>query len=234
MNQPYRYLFFDLDRTLWDFNTNSAETLRELFETRRLGERVPSFHDFLTTWNHHNETLWNALRDGTISKATLRTERFEASLQAFGIDDPALADALNTEYLRICPMKTGLMEGACETLDYLRSRSYKLYILSNGFTRIQKIKMASSNLDPYFEKLFTSEWAGCSKPKPGIFRRAFSSVNATKKLSLMIGDDPMADILGARNFGVDQVWYNPTEKEQVIPPTHEITRLTDLRDKLGL
>ncbi|MGE4568131.1 MAG: YjjG family noncanonical pyrimidine nucleotidase [Bacteroidales bacterium] len=234
MNPRYRFLFFDLDRTLWDFQANSEETLNELFHARQLEREIGSFRNFADTWNQHNERLWRALQKGEITKAELRTQRFEATLQAFGIENPLLAAELNSAYLRICPEKTTLLDGALETLNYLKSKSYKLYILSNGFTRIQKIKVAASQLEPYFDQLFTSEWAGCSKPKPGIFRKAFSSVNASKKWSLMIGDDQTTDILGAQNFGIDQVWFNPSGKESVTSPTYEIARLTDLRDKLGL
>lgn len=234
MNARYRYLFFDLDRTLWDFQTNSEETLREIFYSRQLERRTGGFADFYDTWNHHNERLWGALQKGEITKEALRIQRFEETLRAFGIDDPQLATNLNADYLRICPAKTALLDGALETLDYLKSNSYKLYILSNGFTRIQKMKLAASQLEPYFDMLFTSEWAGCSKPKPGIFRKAFSYVNATKKMSLMIGDDQKADILGAQQFGIDQVWFNPSGKERVTTPTYEISRLADLREKLGL
>ena len=36
--KKYRHLFFDLDNTLWDFASNSAETLAELYSKYKLQE----------------------------------------------------------------------------------------------------------------------------------------------------------------------------------------------------
>ena len=44
----YRHLFFDLDRTLWDFETNSYQTLTELAHSYRLADRgVDSIDNFI-------------------------------------------------------------------------------------------------------------------------------------------------------------------------------------------
>ena len=56
----YKHLFFDLDHTLWDFDTNAKHALTDLFEEFELHQRVtPVFNDFYTKYLVHNEILWD-------------------------------------------------------------------------------------------------------------------------------------------------------------------------------
>jgi len=64
-------------------------------------------------------------------------------------------------------------------------------------------------LAKYFKKVFVSEVIGAQKPKRAIFEYALKSMNARKMNSLMIGDSWEADILGAMQFGIDQIYYSP-------------------------
>jgi putative hydrolase of the HAD superfamily len=107
-----------------------------------------------------------------------------------------------------------------------------LYVLTNGFTQIQELKMESSGLNVYFEKMFTSENTRSYKPKRSIFEYAVKSVNARKVESLMIGDDLEADIIGAREFGMDQVFFNPAKMAHNESVTYEISDLLALKNIL--
>ena len=48
----------------------------------------------------------------------------------------------------------------------------------------------------------------------------------------MIGDDLEADILGAKKFGLDQVYFNPEKKDHQEEITHEIFSLKELQEIL--
>ena len=89
--------------------------------------------------------------------------------------------------------------------------------------------MKNCGLDKYFKSLTTSEKVGHNKPRPEIFHQALSSVHARKKESVMIGDDLEVDILGARRFGIDQVFLNRDNiiHEDIV--THEIKALNELQ-----
>ena len=63
---------------------------------------------------------------------------------------------------------------------------------------------------------------GYQKPDRRFFEYAIKSVHAHKAESLMIGDDPEADILGAAHAGIDQVFFNPAGNPCAIQPTWEI------------
>ena len=97
---------------------------------------------------------------------------------------------------------------------------------------MQFTKLKNSELDKYFTKIFTSEDAGAQKPNSKIFENAIKSANARKKESIMIGDDLEADILGAKKYGLDQIYFNPNNKDHQEEITHEITSLKELQEIL--
>ncbi|MFP4061067.1 MAG: YjjG family noncanonical pyrimidine nucleotidase [Bacteroidales bacterium] len=231
MYKRYRYIYFDLDRTLWDFEANSVAAFRDILERRSITGRFGSVEAFSERYKYHNEILWDLYRRGEMTKMKLRTERFVLTLADFNITDALLAEELGNEYIKLAPYKTHLIPNAKEIVEYLHDK-YELFILTNGFNEVQFIKMKESGLVKYFRKIITSENARAQKPKKEIFTFAITSVNARKAESIMIGDDLEIDILGARNAGIDQVYYNPAGFIHDENITHEIKDLLELKSIL--
>lgn len=229
--KTYHHLFFDLDRTLWDFEKNSVEAFKIIFEKHGLNTIFPSFDGFITTYKAHNQRLWDLYKVGQIRKDELRNERFLLTLKDFGVDNPSLAIKMGDDYVALSPQQKILFPNTIETLEYLVPK-YKMYIITNGFVEVQYKKLKICKLEPYFERVITSEEAKASKPSPEIFHFALSSANAKKKESLMIGDDLENDILGAKNYGIDQVFFNPNSELHSENVTFEIKDLKALRSFL--
>lgn len=224
---PYKHLFFDLDRTLYDFDKNNLQTLRHLFENYEL-QRIGSskFEDFFSAYKKINAGLWEQYKRKEITKAFLNYSRFHETLSLFGINN-GLSEKLASDYIRLSPLQTALVEGTMETLDYLMPK-YKLHIITNGFEEIQFKKIRRCGLEPYFEHIVTSEAAGAQKPHQDIFRHAFKQTGALPSESLIIGDDPESDILGGRHAGMDQVWLSRPGEVCEPAPTYTISNLTSL------
>lgn len=224
----YKHLFFDLDRTLWDFDKSSMETFTDIFENRKLKdlgiESVEIFHD---VYEVHNNKLWDLYRNGGIAKEVLRGRRFYLTLKDFGIDDPELAEAIGMDYVTQSPLKVNLFPAVLETLEYLYPK-YKLHIITNGFQEVQDVKMEASGLMGYFDTVVTSEEAGIKKPNEEIFYYALRKAGAEASESLMIGDDPDVDILGAKKVGIDQVLFDPNAKFVINSATYYVTCLNEL------
>jgi putative hydrolase of the HAD superfamily len=227
----YTHIFFDLDRTLWDFNKNSSDTLFEIIDHFSLSEQVKDAEAFIVSFHHINEQLWDDYRKGKIKKYNLRLERFRRLLARYEIEDIEVAEKMSSYYLNHCPLKGALIKNSKEILRYLAPK-YKLYILSNGFYDVQMTKMINSGISRYFKKLFTSDRIGYSKPKAGIFEYAIRSENVKKEETLVIGDDITNDILGAKNVHIDQVLYNPQKLQIDVIPTYEIDDLLQLKNFL--
>lgn len=224
----YGHLFFDLDHTLWDFRTNSRETLSELIVAHGLLDRgIASAEDFIAVYEEINRSLWSQLSTGRMPKDVLRVLRFRTALQHFGIADGRLPGLLSEEYLEHCPRKSALMPGAAELLDELSGR-YRLHIITNGFEETQAVKLRSSGLHGLFDVVLTSERAGAAKPHAAIFDEALRRSGAAAEESLMIGDNVDADMQGARNAGWDHAHYT-AETEPDLLATYRIAHLSELR-----
>ncbi|MCG9909655.1 MAG: YjjG family noncanonical pyrimidine nucleotidase [Flavobacteriales bacterium] len=207
-----RHIFFDLDKTLWDFEKNSSEALSEIFERHRLENFNIRKEDFIEVYIKKNEYCWDLYRKNQIQKTELRFTRFLMALNEFGINNQALAEALGDDYIHSAPYKTHLIPGAKEVLEYL-SPKYTLHIITNGFEEVQHIKLEKCGIEKYFKTVTTSEKAGCKKPDAGIFKFALACGNAYAYESLMIGDDPVVDVEGARLVGMKAIHFNQ-EREQ--------------------
>lgn len=228
----YRSILFDLDHTLWDYETNSTETLQELFHEHNLREvGVPSVNDFLKTFATVNTHLWTLYDTGQIDRDVIRYERFHKIMLEMGIDNYDLSLMLSDEYVDKSPKKSTLMPNAIETLDYLHPR-YPMTIVTNGFDEIQSTKLDSSGITSYFKSIVTSARAGHKKPAKEIFEFAMAESGFESHETLMIGDNLLTDIGGARNASLDTVYYNPNKIPHKEQTRYEIHDLKELRDIL--
>lgn len=225
----YNHLFFDLDRTLWDFDNNSRDALLEIIDAMKLAERgVTDADAFISRYKLINEHYWGLYREHKIDKETLRDIRFRKALESFGVFDESLASKMAGSYIAISPLKTKLLPGTLEVLAYL-CENYALHIITNGFEEVQHIKMNHSGLQPFFRNVITSEGAGFKKPSAEIFHFALAQSGAKARESVMIGDDFFADIIGAKSVGMTQVFLNLDNLQHDEDITHEINRITDLK-----
>ena len=227
----YKHLLFDLDHTLWDFQTNSLLTLRELFDELKLNEYFGDFDTFYSLYEDNNLSLWADYRKGLISKKELNFQRFYYPFKVSGYNEPDLAKKYGDEFVRRSPLKKELMPGAIEILEYLKPK-YELHIITNGFKEVQDVKLKVSGLGKYFDRIFISELIGVQKPDVYFFEYAVRSLNTAKKDCLVIGDSYEADILGAKNSGLDYVYYNVNNEKHDDHFMYEIHSLIELKNIL--
>ena len=228
MAKAYKHLFFDLDHTLWDFDKNSELTLHQLYDEYDLKAMgIEEFDSFHTSYNHHNDRLWERFRNGYMKREELRWKRFWLALLDFRITDTALAHEISSAYLEILPTQTLLIPHAKEVLEHCKGR-YPMHMITNGFETTQRLKMQFSGIASYFSELITSEKSNSMKPNPSIFDYALKATGASAEHSIMIGDAIDIDILGAINAGWDTAYYNPQKLAHDRKPTYEVQGLNEL------
>lgn len=226
--RSYKCIFFDLDHTLWDYEGNARETLLELHTFYRLHEMQIAFDDFHQQFKQINFELWEQYDRGLIDNEVIRTQRFRKVLNHFSVIDEKLNAALSHEYLYGCPKKSNLVPHAKEALDYL-SRHYKMTVVTNGFEEIQTVKILSGNITHYFDHVITSQKAGYKKPAREIFDYALALNGLACHEVIMIGDNLLTDIAGAKNAGIATVFYNPGAVKHSERVSHEIRCLSELQ-----
>jgi len=227
----YKHLFFDLDHTIWDFATNEKSTLRQLFDAYQLNRFFTDFEDFFERYKPINLGLWVQYRNGEIRKKELNTGRFHNTFCTVGFNNLEVAEKFANDFVTYNPMQTALMPHTIEVLDYLKPR-YQMHIITNGFKETQYVKIEQSGLKPYFHKIFISEEIGHQKPKVAFFEYAIKSCNARKTESLIIGDSLEADIQGAKDFGLDHIYFNPAQTPHNEKVFKEISSLLELKQML--
>mgnify|MGYP000083920380 CR=1 FL=1 len=227
-HKKYQHIFFDLDHTIWDFDKNAAIVLKRLFEDCSSALSHISFIDFFNSYVHHNDQLWGLYREDGINQADLRSGRFKLSLADFGVTREDVIDYFTIEYPKQAPLQTHLFPYSMEVLNYLSSK-YELHLITNGFEEVQHIKLNNCGLTDYFKTVTTSQNAGVKKPNPKIFEYALQSANAAKVSSIMIGDSIESDCLGAKNVGLDQIYFNPKKMDCKHTFTAQIYCLSELK-----
>ena len=211
----YKSIFIDLDDTLWDTYPNNKECLEELYTDYHFNRYYASFEAFFDIYMPHNLDLWAKYRSGEIDRQTLILDRFLYVLRPLGIEDKKTVLSVNNDFLQRTTTKT------------------RLFILSNGFREVQFKKLSNAGLAPYFERMILSEDANIQKPHKGIFDFALKNTNSRRSESLMIGDSWEADIIGAYQSKIDQIWLNPEGLPAVgFIPTYTVRSLDEIRSIL--
>ncbi len=226
----YKHLFFDLDHTLWDFDANAKETLTEVYALFELEQKgVVPFEDFYKLYKIHNEILWDRYHKGFVTGEELKWKRMWRTLLEFKIGDEPLAKEMSEKFLGILPTKKLLFPNTIEVLDYLLDKNYQLHLITNGFENTQWKKLNNSGLNIYFTHVVTSEGSNSIKPHKEIFDYALNKAGAELHHSIMLGDNLDADIQGAINAGMDNIFVNHLHTTTTLQPTYTITDLSELK-----
>jgi len=228
----YKFLLFDLDHTLLDFDTAEDIALTQLLKEEGV-EDIRAYKDYYVPMN---KALWKDLEEKKITKQELVNTRFSKLFSHFGIEKDGVY--LAERYQFYLAQQGQVFSGAMELLDSLIDRGYELYAATNGITTIQTGRMAQSGLAPYFNQVFISEQLQTQKPDALFYEKIGQQIAGfSKEKALMIGDSLTADIQGGNNAGIDTIWYNPhhLENHTQAQPTYEVDSyqaLLELLDKL--
>ena len=200
---PIRALLMDIDDTLFDFQTSSRNALSIAFRALNL-PFTPEM------WAHYRELdaeFWQRFERGEITKEALYVERFRVFFAEYGLEaDPA---AFNTAYFCELGAQRNFMPHCEQALRQLHAQ-YKIFIVTNGNTEIQKRRIAASGMAQYFDRVFISEQMGCTKPD----KLFYDIGEAYRTQSIMIGDSFSSDMQGGRNAGIPTCLYGRAEPEE--------------------
>lgn len=221
----YRWIMFDADGTLYDFD--AAETTALVRTLEQAG--LPAGDGACRHYREISLELWRAFELGEIALERLKVERFERLLAELGAAVDPLR--LSRAYISHLCGQAPLLPGAHALVQELAS-DHGLVLATNGIAEVQRRRFEPSPIRPYFSHLVISEEIGAAKPQPAYFERAFALMgDPPREEVLMVGDSLTSDIAGGIAFGVDTVWFNPGR----LPldgdprPTWEIGRLEEVR-----
>ena len=224
------HLYFDFDRTIWDFEHASYQSLQRIFDELQLVDHQVNFATFYSKYRIINEKLWNALRANQITKDELRDTRFLNTFQSVGIDDSTLAAQFSEFYITRTSLIPALFADVKTVLEELQQR-YSLHIITNGFQEAQERKLNANGIDHLFDSFTYPETANCYKPDPNMLLHAAKGLDPNA--CLYVGDSYQIDMVCARQAGWRHALFNPNMEQVPDPqPTFEFHRWADFIQKL--
>lgn len=224
----FRTIFLDLDDTLLDFGAAERVAITKTFTDIGI-EPTPAL---LRRYSEINQSQWEALERGEITRETVLVRRFAILFSELGTaHDPAATEDIYRAYLGVGHY---FVPGAEALLAYLAPK-YDLYLASNGVAQTQYSRLESAGIGHYFKDIFISETTGHHKPERAYFDYCFAHIDGFDPArALMIGDSLTGDVLGGKNAGIKTCWFNPKHKPRRadIVPDFEVDRLDALRQLL--
>lgn len=214
--QRWKWIFLDLDNTLWDFDANAEEALKELYRRHSL-HLHSDYHveAFVRLYQDVNAAYWRKYERGEVDKETLRTARFTDTFDQMGIPSAIQPTNVWQEYLDICPVMTITMPGAFSALQQL-SQKYKIALLTNGFEATQTMKIQSNGFGPFVNFMQSSERVGLAKPSIDFFNEALKTAGISADEAMYMGDNWLTDVEGGCSAGLATFWYQ-TEHMRELP-----------------
>ena len=92
--------------------------------------------------------------------------------------------------------------------------------------------MRNSGIEHLFDDSIISDEAGALKPSRAFFDYAFNKTGAISAQTLVIGDDPDADIAGAVEYGLKCIFFNRKHKACEYKIDAEVSELKEITDML--
>ena len=214
---------FDVDGTLWDFETFTRQALNETIA--ELSNHDPLAASFL------NVDMMIAIRDrthadmwGTVNDLdAIREESMRRALREAGRPNDELGSHLTRFYFQRRNEARTLFPDARPALEQLAPH-YRLGLLSNGNSRAGILGIE----DLISFEVFSQDHDAMDKPDPRIFEIAILEASCRPHELLHVGDSWENDVLGAMNAGATPVFFNPDGPALSNESVAEIRSLSEL------
>ena len=224
----YKYLLWDIDGTIINFELAERAAIRSLFKRFKLGD---CSDEMLMYYSQINKRYWQLMESGKIKKDKMLVERFIEFFSNKGINADIAAE-FNKEYqIALCDTIV-FNDDAIDIIKH-QKKTCKIIIVTNGTEVVQEKKLERSGLNDIVDNVFISELVGFEKPNIKFFDKVILEVGIKDlKEALIIGDSLTSDIQGGHNIGIDTCWYNPKNEENttLLNPTYTIRNLHELEN----
>ena len=223
----YKYILFDADNTLLDFDKAEEISISNTFIHFGIDT------SYSRRFSEINSSLWRLFEIGGIEREEIKTKRFQLLVDELGINNIS-ASEMSEKYLYELSCSSYTYDGAAELCEELAKAGKNLYIITNGHTVTQTKRLKNSNFIKYIKKSFISEQIGYQKPNKAYFDYVLNEINASESECIIIGDSLSSDIKGGINSGIDTCWFNPHNKENTgsVIPTYTVNTFSRIIDIL--
>jgi len=218
----------DLDDTLWDVGPVILRAEQAM--ARFLAERYPRVMELNSLESMRDLRARMALQHPAMRHdfTWLRTRALLEHAREAGYPEAMAREAFEVFFR--ARNEVVLYDDVVPTLERLRGR-FRLFAISNGNADLAAIGLAG-----HFERSLAAREAGVLKPDPRIFEMLLDAASIAPAHTVHVGDDPEADVEGARRAGIRPIWVNRHGSRwpaRLPVPAHSVATLTELAALLG-
>lgn len=211
-------VFFDLDGTLLDRDTSVRQFVEAQYD--RLIDRL----------GHIPKADYVARFIALDCRGHVWKDKvYQALAEEFKIGDiswQTLLEDYETQFQFHCVPFYGLLE----MLSELKQQKYLLGIVTNGFKVFQCRSIDELGIKDYLDVVLVSEEEKVRKPQVEIFQKAMDSLNVSASESVFVGDNPKADIAGAKRAKMSAIW----KRNPYWPEAREADAIIDSLEEIPL
>ena len=220
----FRSVFFDIDDTLLD-TSNFAKTARKAALDMMIDAGLPLSSD----------EAYRQLKEIIKEKGSNYDKHFNIlTKNVFGEEKPLLIAVGMINYHNVKFALLRPFPYTVSTLMHVKSKGYRLGVISNGLTIKQWEKLVRLGIHPFFDQVLTSAEIGFEKPHPQIFEQSLNRLGCKPEKSVMIGNKFKEDALGAVNAGMSAILFNcnlaPEEKKMIRDEKLDIEIISHLKE----
>jgi HAD superfamily hydrolase (TIGR01509 family) len=215
-NRIIKGLLLDLDNTLYLYEPAHEAGLKSVFITLAQITKL-TVEELTVPYEQAKSQVKRRLLSTAASHHRLLY--LQTMLEQLNIFSPTLTKKLHEEYWAAFLPAMQPIPGMSEALHAL-AKTLSIGIITNFVADIQYRKLEQLGIDNIVTHLVTSEEMGCEKPDPKIFHAACKKMQLRPEELCMIGDDLAADIIPARNLGMETLWLVP--ETDTTKPEHSL------------
>ncbi len=202
-----KVLFWDFDGTIVYSNSLWTDSAAKALKTYSNHDNITSadIRPYMRsgfTWHTPDNDYTTIAKDE--SWWVFMNKHFSSIYQKLGIEKSE-ADYISTKIReQILNIENYfLFDDTISTLRACKEAGYENYILSNNYPELPQV-IEELGIAPYFSDYIVSALIGYDKPRKEIFEAALEAANYPD-ICYMIGDNPVADIVGSKNVGMQAI-----------------------------
>lgn len=209
-------VFFDLDRTLMDFESAENLGIKAVFKKYK-SEISMDFLEFRSQWKKWAQILFDKYSAGDLTFDEQRKGRIAKlfELNSHPIKSSEELDRRFSLYWTTYENGYNLFADAAPALRKLSELKIQLGIITNGDSENQRSKLKKSGISNFFNPIVISSELGISKPDLRIFQKAMEIANSTQSETWYIGDSIEHDIVPSRKLGINTLYLNRSRQGEL-------------------
>lgn len=236
----YRAVLFDIGDTLWhsadapppaEFRRIAAARAATFLASRGLSHKDPG-QVARTAWDALERAMRRARSTDRVEPNYAEAARLALSKAGLTLDLQQAGELMETIYVSGEEGGKAAYPGARDTLEALRSRGFRLGIVTNrafGGTRFRD-DLRAAGLDVGWDAIVVSVEVGYLKPHRAIFEAALGALALHPAEALMVGNSLLEDVAGAQSLGIRAAWKRCAPDAEGVRPDFSFDEVPELLD----